>query len=194
MLKVREMSTFLSLMPWMGTEPTQGDVYCDKNSSVNSNIGYHATCWWHFSTVEEEHRILTFCNGHRMLSLPHCQFKSVNIATILASGAKMCLCVWWLDSWPSVGIYISWVESSVNKQIRLNCVLFFHRVFAVVVFQCEWALTSPKCEIPQEMPLPEERQSRHRNTIRTSHSLRINFLLHQDRFTQHETQTGENLS
>ena len=40
--------------------------------------------------VEEEHGILTFYNG-RMFSLPHFQFKSVNISTILTSKLKMCV-------------------------------------------------------------------------------------------------------
>ena len=39
-------------------------------------------------TVEEEHEILTFYDG-RMLSLPHFQFKSINISTILTSKLKM---------------------------------------------------------------------------------------------------------
>ena len=68
-----------------------------------------------------------FCNG-RIFSLPHFQFKIVNISTIITPKLKTCVCVWRLVSWLSLGIYISWVESSVNKQIRLNCALFVHRV------------------------------------------------------------------
>ena len=88
--------------------------------------------WLNYSlsnTVEEEHGILTY-NG-RMFSLPHFhfQFKSVNISTILTSKPKKrCVNVWRLVSWLSLEIYISWVESSVNKQFHLNCVLFLHRV------------------------------------------------------------------
>ena len=64
-----------------------------------------------------------------MFSLPHFhfQFTSVNIATILTPELKMCVYIWRLVSWLSLGIYISWVESSLHKQICLNCVLFLHR-------------------------------------------------------------------
>ena len=77
-------------------------------------------------TVEEEHEILTYNGG--MFSLPHFhfQFKSVNISTILTSKLKMCVYFWRLVPWLSLGVYLSWVESSVNKQICLNCVLFLH--------------------------------------------------------------------
>ena len=46
------------------------------------------------------------------------QFKSVNISTILTSKLKLTNLK--LDYWLSLGIYISLVESNVNKQIRLN--------------------------------------------------------------------------
>ena len=57
-----------------------------------------------------------------LFSPPHFQFKSVNISTILTSKLKP-VCIWVLVSWLSLGIYIPWVESSVNKQIHLICVL-----------------------------------------------------------------------
>ena len=61
-----------------------------------------------------------------LFSPPHFQFKSVNISTILTSKLKR-VCIWVLVSWLSLGIYIPWVESSVNKQIHLICVLFLDR-------------------------------------------------------------------
>ena len=78
----------------------------------------HSHTWWRKST----------CNGW-MFSLPHFyfQYKSVNIAPILTSELKMCVYIWRLVSWLSLGIYISWVESSLHKQICLNCLLFLHR-------------------------------------------------------------------
>ena len=67
----------------------------------------------------EELGILTY-NG-QMFSLPHFHFlfKYANISTILTSKLKTC------------------VESSVNKQIRLNCVLFLHRVRAENTFKLD---------------------------------------------------------
>ena len=44
----------------------------------------------------------------------------------------VCVLVWRLDSWLSLGTYISCVESSVNKQIHLNCVLLTHRVLVTL--------------------------------------------------------------
>ena len=60
-----------------------------------------------YCRMAEQHGILTK-NG-QMFSLPHfhVQFKSVNISTILTSKLKMCVYVWRLDSWLSLGIYIS---------------------------------------------------------------------------------------
>ena len=57
--------------------------------------------------MEEEHGILTY--DGRMFSLPHFyfEFKSVNISTILTSKLKMCVHIWRLISWLSLGIYIS---------------------------------------------------------------------------------------
>ena len=83
-------------------------------------------------TAEEEHGILTD-NGTKF-SLPnfHFQFKSVNISTILSSKLKMCLYVWRLDSWLSLGIDISWVESGINKQICLNFVLFVYSSYRTI--------------------------------------------------------------
>ena len=82
--------------------------------------------------VEEEHGILT--KNSQMFSLPHFYFKfeSVNISTILTSKLKMCVHLWRIVSWLLLGIYISWVESSVNKQICLNYVLFLHRVLILI--------------------------------------------------------------
>ena len=51
----------------------------------------HPHCTGPGHTVQAEHRILTFYNG-RMFSLPHFQFKSLNISTILTSKLKMCVC------------------------------------------------------------------------------------------------------
>ena len=70
-------------------------------------------------------------NG-RMFSLPHFhfQFKSVNIPSILTSKLKTCVYIRRLISWLLLGIYISWVESSINKQLRLNLVLFLHHVIS----------------------------------------------------------------
>ena len=61
----------------------------------------------HFHKVEDEHGIPTY-NG-RMFSVPHFhfQFKSVNISTILNFKLRMRVYVWILDSWLSIGIYIS---------------------------------------------------------------------------------------
>ena len=39
----------------------------------------------------------------------------------------MCAYMWKPVSWLSHGVYISWLESSTNEQIHLNCVLFLHR-------------------------------------------------------------------
>ena len=61
------------------------------------------------------------------LSHFHFEFKSVNISTILTSKLKTCTYVWKLVFWLLPGTYISCGESSVNKQIRLNRVLFLHR-------------------------------------------------------------------
>ena len=65
--------------------------------------------------VEEEHGILTY-NG-RMFSLHHFhfQFKSFNISTILTFKLIMRVYVWKLNSWLSLAIYNSLVESTVNK-------------------------------------------------------------------------------
>ena len=56
--------------------------------------------------MEEEHGILTYNDW--VFSGPNFlfQFKSVNIATILTSILKMCVHVWRLDSWLSLGLYI----------------------------------------------------------------------------------------
>ena len=62
----------------------------------------------------------------RMFSLPHFQFISINISTILTLQLKTYVFIRRLVSWLSFGTYISWVELSVNKQIRLNCVLSLH--------------------------------------------------------------------
>ena len=62
------------------------------------------------------HKIL-IKNG-RMFSLPHFNFNHLNFWT------KIFVHVCRLISWLSLGIYISWVECSVNKQISLNCMLF----------------------------------------------------------------------
>ena len=61
-----------------------------------------------------------------LFSPTYFQFKSVNISTILTSKLKR-VYIWVLVSWLSLGIYIPWVESSVNKQIHLICVLFLDR-------------------------------------------------------------------
>ena len=65
-----------------------------------------------------------------MFSLPDFvfQFKSVNILTILTFKLKSRVHVWRL----SLGRYLSCVESSINKKIRLNCVLFLYRVIGKV--------------------------------------------------------------
>ena len=39
----------------------------------------------------------------------------------------MCVYIWRLISWLSLGTYIFWVESNVNKQICLTYLLFPHR-------------------------------------------------------------------
>ena len=54
MLKVREMSTLLSLMPRMGREPTQSDVYCDETTSVNSNIKVFPKCFTKFAKFSDK--------------------------------------------------------------------------------------------------------------------------------------------
>ena len=82
--------------------------------------------------MEEEHGILTY-NG-RMFSLPHFhfQFKSINISTILTSKLK-CVCTF-VDLILGYHLeYISWVESSVNKQICLNFVLILHRAVGMTL-------------------------------------------------------------
>ena len=88
-------------------------------------------CGWEAAslslTVEEEHGLLTFYNDW-LFSLPHFHFKSINISTILTSKLKMCVYICRLVSWLLFAIYIFCVESSVNKQIYLDCVLFFHGV------------------------------------------------------------------
>ena len=58
-----------------------------------------------------------------------------NISTILTSKLQTFAYVWRLDSWLSLGIYISWVESSVNKPILLNRVLFLHRVGGKYIYK-----------------------------------------------------------
>ena len=113
---------------------TLSDCACesvDSNSQVSNVVvvllvAHRATLY----TVEEEHGILTE-NG-RMFSLPHFhfQFKSVNIPSILTSKLKTCVYIRRLLSWLLLGIYISWVESSINKHIHLNWVLFLHRVIS----------------------------------------------------------------
>ena len=80
------------------------------------------TLWIITITVEEEHEILIFYNG-QMFSLLHFQFNSINIFT---SKLKICVHVWSLVSWLLLGINISSVESSLNKQICLNFVPFLY--------------------------------------------------------------------
>ena len=41
----------------------------------------------------------------------------------------MCVYIWRLVSWLLLGIYISGVESRVNQNIALNCMLFRHHVY-----------------------------------------------------------------
>ena len=84
-------------------------------------------CYVCKSRVEEEYGILTKSGMMFLLRQFHFQFKSANISTILTSKLTICLYVWRLVSWLLLGIYISWVESSVHKQISLNCVFFLRR-------------------------------------------------------------------
>ena len=57
--------------------------------------------------VEEEHGILTYNGWMFLLPHFHFQFKSINISTILTSKLITWVYVWSLDSWLSLGIYIS---------------------------------------------------------------------------------------
>ena len=59
-----------------------------------------------FNMVEEEQGILTFCNDW-MCSLPHFQFKSINITPILTSELKTCVYSWRLVSLLLLRICIS---------------------------------------------------------------------------------------
>ena len=99
--------------------------------------------------VEEEQGILAK-NG-QMFSLPHFhfQFKCVNILSILTSKLKMGVYIWTLVSWVSLGICVTWMETSVNKQIRQNCVLFLHRVIhnmaAKLIYPLSKNYLSQKC-------------------------------------------------
>ena len=80
----------------------------------------------HEERVEEEHGIMTYNGGMFLLPHFHFQFKSANIFTILTSIPKH-VCIFG-DFFLTITRNISWVEFSVNKQIRLNCVLFIHGV------------------------------------------------------------------
>ena len=75
--------------------------------------------------------ILTFYNGW-MFSLPHFQFQSVNISTILTF--KLNKCVYLETCFLAIAWNTSGMESSVNKQICLNCVLFLHCVIVQYVY------------------------------------------------------------
>ena len=77
-----------------------------------------------------------------MFSLPHFQIKSVNISTILISKLKTSVYIGRLVSWLLLELNISLVESSVNKQIRLNYILFLHRVYCVGSIPVDFNVTS----------------------------------------------------
>ena len=82
---------------------------------------------WLIHAVEEEHGILP-CYTHTF-PLPHFPFKSANISSLL----KTCVYVWRRVYSLLLVPCSSWVESSLNKQNRLNCSLFFHRIDSFVV-------------------------------------------------------------
>ena len=57
-----------------------------------------------------------------------------SISPYLNFKLKKCVYIWRLLSWLSLSIYISWVESYVNKLIRLNRVLVHQGVFSKNTF------------------------------------------------------------
>ena len=70
------------------------------------------------------HSILTFYNS-RMFSLRYFHFKYINTSPILTDKLKY-VCTFRDLLLGYCLEYISSVEPSVNKQIRLNCLLFLH--------------------------------------------------------------------
>ena len=52
---------------------------------------------------------------------------------------NVCVYIWRFVSWLSLVTYISWVESSVNKQIRLNCVPLFTVMYAMITIWVIWS-------------------------------------------------------
>ena len=100
-----------------------GTLFVLGGADTNACAQIHGFKWLRrhagWGTAKEEHGILTY-NG-RMFSLPHFHFqlKSVNIYTNFRK--RVCI---FGDLFLGYHLeYISFVRSSVNKQIRLNCVL-----------------------------------------------------------------------
>ena len=137
-LTLRSLIRYIPLLLWIAQS---AKVYCIDDILLSISIK--------IITMEEEHGILTK-NGW-MFSLPHShfQFKSINISNILASKLKLCVYVWKLVSWLSLGIYFSGVETSVNKEICLNCVFFLHRVMDEIMYEGQLELRSSPHTMPR---------------------------------------------